>query len=244
VLPERPEKNIFCLVSPSATATVYFRETKKMSTGASAGEERDLRAALQHAVAQVCLEEEMSDSSSAHMSAQAVAALSELVYQYATTCLSYDLVAFSKHANRRTITLEDVLLMARKDPKLQEKLQAFVKRQEQSGKEKSAKKTTNKASTSPAITQRMKEMQSRLGKGIDSSSDDDDGVQMIEDPFGKENQKQPAKRKSSKQDDDPFASSDEDQATSVKPLAKRPFLPGGTKTGMSSDESDEDEMTF
>jgi hypothetical protein len=134
--------------------------------------------------------------------------------------------------------------MARKDPKLQEKLQAFVKRQEQSGKEKSAKKTTNKASTSPAITQRMKEMQSRLGKGIDSSSDDDDGVQMIDNPFGKENQKQPAKRKSSKQDDDPFASSDEDQATFVKPLAKRPFLPGGTKTGMSSDESDEDEMTF
>ena len=220
-----------------------------MSTNAAAaGEERDLRAALQHAVAQICLEEEMSDSSSANMSAQAVAALSELVYQYATTCLSKDLVAFSKHANRRTITLEDVLLMARKDSKLQEKLQAFVKRQEQeSGKEaKSAKKTTKKANASPAITQRMKEMQSRLEKGIDSSSDDDDDVQMIDNPFGKENQKQPAKRKSSKQqkDDDPFASSDEDPATATKPLAKRPFLPGGTKTGMSSDESDEDEMTF
>ena len=46
----------------------------------SSSEERDIRAALQYAVAQICMEEEMSDAST-HMSAQAVAALSELVFQ-------------------------------------------------------------------------------------------------------------------------------------------------------------------
>lgn len=95
---------------------------------ADSATERDLRASLQHAVAQICLEEEMTDDS-AHMSTQAVAALSELIYQYATKSLSNDLLAFSRHANRRTITLEDVLLMARKDPQLQEKLQTFMERE-------------------------------------------------------------------------------------------------------------------
>ena len=240
-----------------------------------AAEDRDIRAALQHAVAQICTEEETSDAS-AHMSSQAVAALSELVYQYATQCLSNDLLAFSRHANRRTVTLEDVLLVARKDPQgLQAKLMAFAEREKisSSRKEKSTstpractKNTTNTAENTP-MTQRMRALQERLKKGIDSSDDSESDAEMTEKPqagksassayniddsgedvanelgVGKENKQKGHAATKGKMLDDPFASSDEDIDVAAKQVLKKAVVaefstPGGTKTGLSSDESE------
>ena len=89
-------------------------------------EGRHLRSSLQFAVGNICVEEG-SEGSTVRVSAGAVLAISELAYLYATTSLANDLVSFSRHANRRTITADDVLLIARKNPDgLKAKLESFL----------------------------------------------------------------------------------------------------------------------
>ena len=60
------------------------------------------------------------------MTKSAIQTLTELTYLYATTSLANDLVAFSVHANRRTITPDDVLLVARRNEELLTKLKDFA----------------------------------------------------------------------------------------------------------------------
>ena len=64
----------------------------------------------------------------ARMSTDAITTLTELTYHYVTTSLSNDLVSFSQHAHRRTIQVDDVKLIARKDSKLLDALNAFEER--------------------------------------------------------------------------------------------------------------------
>ena len=85
---------------------------------------RDLRTALQYAVAQICTEQELNAGN--EMSSGAIQALSELAFQYSTTLLSNDMKAFSLHANRKLVKVDDVLLVVRKNPTIQQKLQLFV----------------------------------------------------------------------------------------------------------------------
>lgn len=91
-------------------------------------DEHDLRASLHLAVGKLC-DKSTSQSSDENLipsnnnkriqvSSQAISVLTELTYQYATTSLMNDLVAFSRHANRKTITVDDVRLVTRKDPDL------------------------------------------------------------------------------------------------------------------------------
>ena len=60
------------------------------------------------------------------MTRSAIQTLTELTYLYATMSLANDLVAFSVHANRRTITPDDVLLVARKNEELLTKLKDYA----------------------------------------------------------------------------------------------------------------------
>ena len=85
---------------------------------------RDLRTALQYAVAQICTEQELNAGN--EMSSGAIQALSELAFQYSTTLLSNDMKAFSLHANRKLVKVDDVLLVVRKNATIQQKLQLFV----------------------------------------------------------------------------------------------------------------------
>lgn len=104
------------------------REVRPKAGGVSNQEERDIRAALHFAVGRICREEQDDESgreNAPRMSSRAIAALTELTYQYATTSLASDLVCFSKHANRRTINVDDVKLVARKNP---ERLLASLER--------------------------------------------------------------------------------------------------------------------
>jgi centromere protein S len=86
-------------------------------------EEDEVRAALQVAVAQICTSQQ---DGGAPMTKSAIQTLTELTYLYATTSLANDLVAFSVHANRRTITPDDVLLVARKNEDLLTKLKGYA----------------------------------------------------------------------------------------------------------------------
>mmetsp|Transcript_15011 Transcript_15011/g.34645 ORF Transcript_15011/g.34645 Transcript_15011/m.34645 type:complete len:412 (-) Transcript_15011:1753-2988(-) len=73
----------------------------------------DVRKALQHAVCQIIWEQDRQDGTMTTPSA--IAALTELTFQYATKSLIPDLYAFSTHANRKsTISCDDVALALRK----------------------------------------------------------------------------------------------------------------------------------
>ncbi|CAB9519940.1 expressed unknown protein [Seminavis robusta] len=104
-----------------------------MNTSTS-NDNQDVRKALQHAVQTICAkveeeEDEQAEEDDSHkmgaMTPSAILALTELTYQFATTALANDLSAFSSHANRKTVTVEDVLLVVRKNPSIQQKLQQF-----------------------------------------------------------------------------------------------------------------------
>lgn len=134
------------------------------------------------------------------MSSDAIVALSELVYQYATTCLSSDLVLFSKHAGRRTVQPDDVMLVARKDPDgLLAKLRAF-RRGDNDDSPLSPPSAAAAASgldpidpLSPTM-QRIQAMRERLLKGDDSSEEDSDGERALGDssPSGQARKPSPA----------------------------------------------------
>lgn len=123
------------------------------------GEESELRAAVQFAVIQICAEEEMRTKTK--ITPQAINALSELTYLYASTSLRNDLDAFSSHAGRKTIHEADVKLVARKNPdNLLDKLNQYA--QEHFSSLKTVTSKTQK-----------KEIIVNLDNVSSSSSDDD-----------------------------------------------------------------------
>jgi hypothetical protein len=99
----------------------------------------ELRSALHLAIGKICRAEDMVSSSSSSlpdnddtkaadslptipttkkifkMNNESIIALTDLTYHFITTCYANDLVAFSHHAKRKQVKLEDVLLVARKD---------------------------------------------------------------------------------------------------------------------------------
>ena len=84
-------------------------------------QDRQVRESLQYAVAKICAQD-----GDTHVSVEAARVIAELVYLYATAPLANDLASFASHANRRTVSVDDVLLVARKDPNgLQKKLKIF-----------------------------------------------------------------------------------------------------------------------
>uniref|UniRef100_A0A7S0FNV1 Centromere protein S n=1 Tax=Minutocellus polymorphus TaxID=265543 RepID=A0A7S0FNV1_9STRA len=98
-------------------------------SGDGAKDDGAIRSALHFAVGRICEREEDDDLDvGARMSSTAVSSLTELVYQYATTSLANDLVAFSKHAGRKTVTVDDVKLAIRKDKKTHDSLGRFCEK--------------------------------------------------------------------------------------------------------------------
>jgi hypothetical protein len=67
------------------------------------------------------------------MSKSSIRTLTQMTYHYATKCLAKDLAAFSKHANRKTITVDDVKLVARKNPRgLMDAIEGFCEHSSES----------------------------------------------------------------------------------------------------------------
>jgi histone H3/H4 len=127
-------------------------------------EESEIRAAIQFAVIQICAQEETHTKTK--ITPQAVRALSELTYLYATTSLRNDLDAFATHAGRKTIHEADVKLVARKNPdNLLDKLNQYA---EQSFTTSAPKLSTAKP--------RKKEKFFNLDKEVLLSSSDDDDL--------------------------------------------------------------------
>jgi histone H3/H4 len=143
-------------------------------------EAKELRAALQVAVARICTQSvDNSVPDDATMTASAIRSLTELTYLYATTTLANDLVAFSRHANRRTIQPEDVLLVVRENPNQwrTSSLSKWDRRDvlllEEDSQKKSGKMITNSGKTKGSARRSQKELHRRLLMGTDSEADDD-----------------------------------------------------------------------
>ena len=109
--------------------------------------------------------------------------LFELTFLYATNSLGPDLIDFSRHANKKTITEADVKLVARKNPAgLLDRLHAFCKKQEQQVHGKNtgsnnanAKKRGKLCSATGVVDLQARSKRSMLARteGDDRSNDDD-----------------------------------------------------------------------
>ncbi len=163
-------------------------------------EENSIHNALHLAVGNICREEEKAErknssaaSNTPRMSREAIETLTQMTYHYATKCLAKDLILFRKHAGRKTISVDDVRLVARKNPRgLMDSLDGFlegvcepkdgfnsttVRREKKRGNHNSTKKASKKRplkgiSGGSATS-------TRLYDADDSSSDEDDGLQPI-----------------------------------------------------------------
>ncbi|KAH6987454.1 kinetochore component CENP-S-domain-containing protein [Ilyonectria robusta] len=108
---------------------------------ASSDEDRErLKAALWYAIGQMVDEESLKRNRNA--TPQFIGALTELVWTQIEN-VGTDLESFSNHAGRSTVTTDDVLLLARKNPDLHQIMKEFV---DQTKAEKEAAKTKGSAS--------------------------------------------------------------------------------------------------
>ncbi|KAI1026267.1 hypothetical protein LB504_011254 [Fusarium proliferatum] len=91
---------------------------------ATSDEDRErLKAALWYAVGQIVDEESLRRNRNA--TPQFIGALTELVWTQIEN-VATDLESFSNHAGRSTVTTDDVLLLARKNPDLHQIMKEFV----------------------------------------------------------------------------------------------------------------------
>ncbi|PWY89840.1 hypothetical protein BO70DRAFT_129786 [Aspergillus heteromorphus CBS 117.55] len=88
--------------------------------------EERLKSALWLAIGKIVDEETIRLGSNA--TPQFIAALTELVWAQIET-VSQDLESFAKHAGRSTVTVADVMLLARRNEGLESILKAFIEQQ-------------------------------------------------------------------------------------------------------------------
>jgi len=134
----------------------------------------DVRAAVQFAVIQLCSE----DTTAPKMSPRALAALSELTYNYAVKCLAPDLDAFCQHAKRKFITESDVLLAVRKNEdamtRVREKLEEYANRTD------ALLQPSKKAGISKKQRPKAAPKKNDSSSDSSSSSSSDDDVVVVE----------------------------------------------------------------
>jgi len=134
----------------------------------------DVRAAVQFAVIQLCSE----DATAPKMSPRALAALSELTYNYAVKCLAPDLDAFCQHAKRKFITESDVLLAVRKNEdamtRVREKLEEYANRTD------ALLQPSKKAGISKKQRPKAAPKKNDSSSDSSSSSSSDDDVVVVE----------------------------------------------------------------
>lgn len=82
-------------------------------------DDEDIQKSLHYAIGKISqslVEEEGDFTAKVKLSPDAIAALTELTFQFATTSLAKDIMSFSAHANRSIASAKDVRLVLRKAP--------------------------------------------------------------------------------------------------------------------------------
>lgn len=133
-------------------------------------EETDLRASVQYAVLELCRHEDSSTNTTT--SPEAVKAISELTYAYATQILKKDLDSFASHASRRSINASDVTLVVRKNQSLRKSLEQFLEGFQLQDSTISIDRP--KKRRPPTVNLQKKRTESPVDEESDSSSSSDD----------------------------------------------------------------------
>lgn len=189
----------------------------------------DLRRSLQYAVMQICGKEEEESLSS--MTPQAVGALAELTFLYATTSLAKDLDCFSSHANRKSICPDDVKLVARKNPEIRDKLDDFCSKSattQGAGKSRLKKSGKRPASKAALKENRVPQTSGKYDMPNDTDSSDDMMIDVQKNsPYGSRSNAFP-KKPFDRLDDSDESSENEFQSTeppkaASKSLTDRPI---------------------
>ncbi|KAK7427964.1 MHF histone-fold complex component [Neonectria magnoliae] len=113
-----------------------------MADVASDEDRERLKAALWYAIGQMVDEESLKRNRNA--TPQFIGALTELVWTQIEN-VATDLESFSNHAGRSTITTDDVLLLARKNPDLHQIMKEFVDRAKAEKEAAKGKGSTSKS---------------------------------------------------------------------------------------------------
>lgn len=163
----------------------------------------DLHNALHLAVGNICRREDTAAAQAPQTSKDAIEALTQMTFHYATKCLAKDLVAFCKHANRKTITVDDVKLVARKNPRgLLESLEGFCDNSTLNVREKKRKdfmdSTVNSGMGANNASLKMgggavvaaATRRGRGGETMDDDSSSDDGLGALSNIIGGRKRKQ------------------------------------------------------
>ena len=160
-----------------------------MSASSNESEKDALMKAIHHAVGKICRNEQQQcggapESATSQMSRSALSVLTEMTFHYVTKCLSSDLISFSSHAGRKTITADDVMLVARKSRKLSDVLEKFCETENSIQRDKdvfvynqNSKKEKGRSeisSNDSLLDMRLTQGRSYIEKLVESSSDDED----------------------------------------------------------------------
>lgn len=172
--------------------------------------------ALHLAVGNICREEERAErensinttgTATPRMSREAIETLTQMTYHYATKCLAKDLVSFRKHAGRKTISVDDVKLVARKNPRgLMDSLEGFCEQQQEnsnttSRREKKIHNYTKKLTNFKTSKKRSnKDISGGTSIRLYEDSSSDDGLAPVSN-FGKRSGKDTRRSNSSSDTD-------------------------------------------
>ena len=141
-------------------------------------DDEDIQKALHYAIgkiSQTLVEEEEGDiTAKVQLSPDAIAALTELTFQFATTSLAKDIVSFSAHANRSIASAKDVRLVLRKAPlRICEEFDKLCEEKCSTG---STKATTTTTSSKPRKNAKTKKDQLTSTK---YSEDEDSDIDIL-----------------------------------------------------------------
>ena len=206
-----------------------------------------IRSALHFAVGRICEQEEDDDLDAARMSSTAVESLAELVYQYATTSLANDLVAFSRHAGRKTVTVDDVKLAIRKDKKTHDSLGRFCEKKGLASSTSSAaargrKKKKASSATAASGAKRSKKANSagNAGTSTKRKSKNEERRQEIRNAINAASSSDSDGMESSGDDKD---SSDDDDSCLQPVHGMTPKKPASTNEGIGGKSGAENDTT-
>ena len=176
----------------------------------------EVRCALQLAVGRICRDEDDDTGEEergcrrVEVTNEAIKALTDLTYHFASSSLSNDVVAFSKHGRRQTVKTDDVLLVCRKNKHVMKELKTIVAENPDVYSEtaKKSRSTTSKrgnlSKKKPSKSKAAKKQHSQK-QPASSSSSESSGDELLN---GKLNKKEARRHKRASSFDSSLDSSD------------------------------------
>lgn len=215
----------------------------------------EVRCALQLAVGRICRDEdddagdEERGCRRVDTTNEAINALTDLTYHFASSSLANDVVAFSKHARRQTVKTDDVLLVCRKNKQVMKELKAIVAENPDVYNETAKKPRSNTSKRGnvskkkpPKSKSKAKKHHSQKQSLSSSPSSESSGDELLN---GKLNKKGARKHKIASSFDSSHDSSDSEMFPTHQSKTKKSQVPKSKRktnkasTGLGDSESED-----